>query len=274
VDDAIVVVENVERHITEGLSPREATRKAMDEVSSAVVAVGLVLTAVFVPTAFISGITGQFYRQFALPIPVSTPISAFNSLTLSPALCALLLQPHGARHDWFTRFMDVTFGWLFRRFNFVFGKSTDLYARGVARLLHLSAIALLAYVGLLALTYFGFQSVPTGFIPSQDKGYLAMMAQLPDAASLERTGQVVVRLGKIARDTPGVKATIDLAGLSPISLTSSPNAGTIFVILDDFEQRKKTGRTSNKIIAAIRRKCAAIQEAFIGVFPPPAVQGL
>jgi multidrug efflux pump len=274
VDDAIVVVENVERHIAEGLSPREATRKAMDEVSSAVVAVGLVLSAVFIPTAFISGITGQFYRQFALTIAVSTIISAFNSLTLSPALCAILLQPHGARHDWFTRLMDSTLGWFFAGFNRVFGRSTAVYSRGVGRLIHVSAIALLVYAGLLVLTYFGFKRVPTGFIPPQDKGYLAMMAQLPDAASLERTGEVVDRISKIARETDGVKATIDLAGLSPISLTASPNAGTIFVILDDFERRKKTGRSSNAIIADLRRKCAGIQEAFVGVFPPPAVQGL
>jgi multidrug efflux pump len=274
VDDAIVVVENVERHIAEGLAPREATRKAMDEVSSAVVAVGLVLSAVFIPTAFISGITGQFYRQFALTIAVSTLISAFNSLTLSPALCAILLQPHGERHDWFTRLLDKTLGWFFAGFNRVFRSSTAAYSRAVARLIHLSAVALAVYCGLLALTYFGFKKVPTGFIPSQDKGYLAMMAQLPDAASLERTGEVIDRISRIARDIPGVKATIDLAGLSPISLTASPNAGTVFVILDDFESRKKTGRTSNAIIADIRRKCAGIQEAFIGVFPPPAVQGL
>ncbi len=274
VDDAIVVVENVERHIANGLSPREATRKAMDEVSSAVVAVGLVLTAVFVPTAFISGITGQFYRQFALTIAVSTLISAFNSLTLSPALCAILLKPHGSRGDWFTRLMDRVMGWFFKLFNASFARGTAIYGRAVSRLIHLSAVALLVYGGLLTLTYFGFKTVPTGFIPPQDKGYLAMMAQLPDAASLERTGEVIDHLSKIARDTPGVKATIDLAGLSPISLTASPNAGTIFVILEDFEQRKKTGRTSEKIIADLRRQCAGIQEAFVGVFPPPAVQGL
>jgi multidrug efflux pump len=274
VDDAIVVVENVERHIAEGLSPRDATRKAMDEVSSAVVAVGLVLSAVFVPTAFISGITGQFYRQFALTIAVSTLISAFNSLTLSPALCAILLQPHGARHDWFARLMENTLGWFFAGFNRVFRSSTAAYSRAVGRLIHLSALALLVYAGLLALTYFGFRAVPTGFIPPQDKGYLAMMAQLPDAASLERTSAVIDHLSKIARDTPGVKATIDLAGLSPISLTASPNAGTIFVILEDFEVRKKTGRSSDIIVADIRRKCASIQEAFVGVFPPPSVQGL
>src|SRR5207249_731407 len=214
-------------------------RKAMDEVSSAVVAVGLVLSAVFIPTAFISGITGQFYRQFALTIAVSTLISAFNSLTLSPALCAILLQPRGARHDWLTRLLDRTLGWFFSGFNRVFRSSTEAYSRTVGRLLRLTVPVLVVYFGLLALTYFGFKNVPTGFIPPQDKGYIAMMAQLPDAASLERTGEVVDRISKIARETPGVKATIDLAGLSPISLTASPNAGTIFVILDDFAKRTK-----------------------------------
>src|SRR3989454_124546 len=155
VDDAIVVVENVERHIEEGMAPRDATRKAMDEVSSAVVAVGLVLSAVFIPTAFISGITGQFYRQFALTIAVSTLISAFNSLTLSPALCAILLQPRGARHDWFTRVLDRTLGWFFNGFNHVFTKGRDVYARAVSRLLHVSIAVLIVYFGLLGLTWLG-----------------------------------------------------------------------------------------------------------------------
>jgi multidrug efflux pump len=274
VDDAIVVVENVERNIELGLSPKEATHKAMDEVSGAVVAVGLVLAAVFVPTAFMSGITGQFYRQFALTIAISTVISAFNSLTLSPALCALLLQPHGARHDLVTRFLDRAFGWFFRGFNRAFSWTANTYASVVARLIRFAAVALLVYAGLLVLTYFGFKIVPSGFIPQQDKGYVAAMVQLPDAASLERTGDVVDRFSKIARETPGIKATIDLAGLSPISLTSSPNAGTIFIILDDFDERMKKGLTATKIVADLRRRLAVIQEAFCGVFPPPAVNGL
>src|SRR6185312_10035875 len=148
----------------------EATRKAMDEVSSAVVAVALVLSAVFIPTAFISGISGQFYRQFALTIAFSTLISAFNSLTLSPALCAILLHPHGRREDWFTRFMDATLGWFFRGFNRVFGKSTESYGRMVGRLIRVSGAVIVVYLGLIALTYFGFKTVPTGFIPQQDKG--------------------------------------------------------------------------------------------------------
>ena len=274
VDDAIVVVENVERNIDLGLSPPEATHKAMDEVSGAVVAVGLVLGAVFVPTAFISGITGQFYRQFALTIAISTLISAFNSLTLSPALCAILLRPHGDRGDWLTRALDRGLGWFFRGFNWTFEKSTALYSRIVGRLIRLSVAAIAVYLGLLGLTWLGFRTVPTGFIPPQDKGYIAMIAQLPDAASLQRTEAVVDEISKIARQTPGVKATIDLAGLSPISLTASPNAGTIFVILDDFDKRRSRGLSSPVIAAELRKRCGRIQEAFVGAFPPPAVQGL
>ena len=274
VDDAIVVVENVERHIAEGLAPREATRKAMDEVSSAVVAVGLVLSAVFVPTAFISGITGQFYRQFALTIAISTLISAFNSLTLSPAMCAILLHPHGARHDWFERLLARTLGWFFSGFNFVFGRSAAAYSRMVARLARVGVAAFVVYLGLLGLTYLGFTKVPTGFIPTQDKGYIAMYAQLPDAASLERTGAVIDQISKTAREIPGIKATIDLAGLNPITFATTPNVGTIFVILDEFHKRKKRSLSSDAIVAELRKRCGAIQEAFIGVFPPPAVQGL
>ena len=214
VDDAIVVVENVERNIELGLSPRDATRKAMDEVSGAVLAVGLVLSAVFIPTAFISGITGQFYRQFALTIAVSTVISTFNSLTLSPALCAILLKPHDSEHDWFTRFLNGAFGWFFKSFNHIFERSTNAYGRMVGGLIRFSAVALVVYACLLVLTYFGFNFVPTGFIPPQDKGYVVIIAQLPDAASLERTEAVVDHVSEVARKVPGVMATIDLAGLS------------------------------------------------------------
>ncbi|HMC27868.1 MAG TPA: efflux RND transporter permease subunit, partial [Verrucomicrobiae bacterium] len=274
VDDAIVVVENVERNIELGLEPHQATRKSMDEVSSAVVAVGLVLSAVFIPTAFISGITGQFYRQFALTIAVSTLISAFNSLTLSPALCAILLKPQHARADWLTRLLNAVFGWFFRGFNNVFGRSAAAYSRAVGRLIRVSAAAVLLYFGLLALTWFEFKRVPSGFIPQQDKGYIAMMAQLPDAASLERTGEVIDRISKIAREVPGVRATIDLAGLSPIGLTAAPNVGTIFVILDDFHKRGKASLGGEAIAAELQKRCAGIQEAYVGVFPPPAVNGL
>jgi len=274
VDDAIVVVENVERNLALGLSPRAATGKAMDEVSSAVVGVALVLSAVFIPTAFISGISGQFYRQFALTIAFSTLISAFNSLTLSPALCAILLQPHAEKKDFFARLLHSTVGWFFEKFNLVFGKCTTLYANLVARLLRASALVLVLYAGLIALTWYSFKHVPGGFIPPQDKGYMVIVVQLPDSASLERSDEVVDRISQIASSTPGIKATIDLAGLSAINLTASPNAGTIFVILDDFKDRTKQGLTSDAIGAELRKRLAGIQEGMVLVFAPPPVNGM
>lgn len=272
VDDAIVVVENVERNIALGLSPRAATGKAMDEVSGAVVAVALVLGAVFIPTAFIAGISGQFYRQFALTIAFSTLISAFNSLTLSPALCAILLQPHGARNDRVSRIIDATIGWFFKGFNRVFASSTAVYGHAVARLIRGSVVVLIIYLGFIALTGYSFQKVPSGFIPPQDKGYLVIAIQLPDSASLERSDEVVDRIAKIAGETPGVKASIDLAGLSPISLSASPNAGTVFVILDEFS--KRPGLTGDMIAANLRQKLAGIQEGMVFVFSPPPVNGM
>ncbi len=274
VDDAIVVVENVERNMGLGLSPRDATAKAMDEVSGAVVAVALVLAAVFVPTAFITGVSGQFYRQFALTIAFSTLISAFNSLTLSPALCAILLQPHGHRTDIFSRILNSSVGWFFNGFNTVFGRCTTAYSNVVRRLIGVSALVVIVYFGLIGLTWFTFQRVPTGFIPPQDKGYMAIAVQLPDSASLERTDAVVDRIGKICSETPGVKASIDLAGLSVISLSASPNSGTIFVILDGFEERTPKGLTGDVILADLRRRLAGISEGFVGVFPPPPVNGM
>ncbi len=274
VDDAIVVVENVERNIALGLSPPAATAKAMDEVSGAVIAVALVLCAVFIPTAFIAGISGQFYRQFALTIAFSTLISAFNSLTLSPALCAILLQPHGARRDLFSRIMDRTVGFFFKGFNTVFGAATNTYSRAVRGLVRVSAVVVIVYLGLIALTWLGFKKVPTGFIPPQDKGYLVVAVQLPDSASLERTDAIVDRLSKIVSDTPGVKASIDLAGLSPISLSASPNSGTVFVILDDYQKRTPLGLTGVVIADDLRKRLAGIQEGFVGVFAPPPVNGM
>ncbi len=214
VDDAIVVVENIEHHIADGLKPRDAARKAMDEVSGAVVAVALVLGAVFVPTAFMTGITGQFFRQFALTIAVSTAISALNSLTLSPALGAILLKPHGAEKDWFQKFLDGLLGWFFAGFNRVFKWSSNAYGNGVARLTRLAAIVLLVYAGLLALTALGFKVVPGGFLPTQDRGYGIGFCQLPDAASLDRTQEVVNKMAKIARETPGVLDTMEIAGFN------------------------------------------------------------
>ena len=190
VDDAIVVVEAVEHNIELGMQPKEATEKAMDQVGGAVVAIAVVLSAVFIPTAFITGITGQFYRQFALTIAVSTVISAFNSLTLSPALAGLLLKPRDAKRDPLTRLLDLVLGWFFRLFNKGFEASVKGYIWAVRRLLRFAAIALLVYVGFLVLTFFGFKAVPSGFIPTQDQGYLIVFAQLPDGASLQRAEEV------------------------------------------------------------------------------------
>ncbi len=204
VDDAIVVVEAVEHNIEEGMQPKEATRKAMDQVGGAVVAIAVVLSAVFIPTAFITGITGQFYRQFALTIAVSTLISAFNSLTLSPALAGLLLQPRNAKKDILTRTLDLFLGWFFRLFNRGFDATVKGYTWAVRRLLRFAAVALLVYVGFLVMTYFGFKIVPAGFIPSQDQGYLIAFAQLPDGASLQRSEEVRKQMSEIARKVPGI----------------------------------------------------------------------
>ena len=208
VDDAIVVVENVERNIALGLSPHAATYKAMDEVSGAVVAVGLVLCAVFVPTAFISGITGQFYRQFALTISFSTLLSAFNSLTLSPALAALILKPHKAEKDWLTKGVDFLLGWFFRLFNTGLEKVNAAYVATLRHVVRLSFAVLVVYAGLLVLTYFGFKRVPIGFIPQQDQGYLIAAVQLPDASSLDRTDAVLARMSAIGLKNPAVEGTL------------------------------------------------------------------
>ena len=204
VDDAIVVVENVERWLEQGVEPRKAARRAMDEVTGPIIAVALVLCAVFVPCTFLGGVSGQFFRQFAVTISVSTVISAFNSLTLSPALAALLLKPRSAAPDPPTRLLNFGFGWFFRAFNWLFGVGTDFYTRGVAGLLRVSAVVLLVYAGLLGLTYFEFTSAPTGFIPEQDAGYFLLTVQLPDAASVERTQKVMAHIDRLASVTlPG-----------------------------------------------------------------------
>ncbi len=208
VDDAIVVVENVDRWIEHGLSPRDAAYKAMEEVTPAVIAIAFGLTAVFVPVAFISGITGQFYRQFALTISFSTLLSAFNSLTLSPALAALILKPHAAKRDWLTRLIDLILGWFFHLFNRGLEKVNSGYVSILKHVVRLSIVVLAVYFGLIALTYFGFKTVPLGFIPQQDQGYLIAAVQLPDASSIDRTDAVVERLTAIASKIPGIHDTI------------------------------------------------------------------
>ncbi len=275
VDDAIVVVENVERNIGLGKSPVEATKQAMKEVTGPIIATALVLCAVFIPTAFISGLTGQFYQQFALTIAISTVISAFNSLTLSPALAAALLRSHDAPKDGFSRLLDKLFGgWLFTPFNRVFERASHGYVGAVKRILRGSGIALVVYVGLVGLGYMGFASTPTGFVPPQDKQYLVAFAQLPDAATLDRTEDVIKRMSQIASEHPGVENTVAFPGLSINGFTNSPNSGIVFTPLKPFDERKDPALSANAIAADLNGQFAQIQDAFIAIFPPPPVQGL
>jgi len=274
VDDAIVVVENVERNIGSGLSPRDATRKAMSEVTRPIIAITVVLAAVFIPSAFVAGINGQFYKQFALTITASTLISAFNSLTLSPALAAMLLKPHGTAPDRLTRAINFCFGSFFRLFNRVFVKTSQFYANVVRRLLRFSLIAGLLYLALLSFTGYEFNITPAGFIPMQDKGYLVVFAQLPEAASLERTNQVVKRASEILLEQPGVEGAVAFPGFSVVSGANTSNAGTIFAPLKPFEERAANGLSAQRILAELQPKMGGIREAFIGVFPPPPILGL
>jgi multidrug efflux pump len=274
VDDAIVVVENVERHIAAGLKPIDATRQAMREVTGPIVATALVLCAVFVPTAFISGLTGQFYKQFAITIAISTVISAFNSLTLSPALSALLLQPHDAPPDRLTVLLNRALGGFFRPFNRLFARFSNRYVGGVARVLRAGGIALLIYGGLVGVTYLGFAHTPTGFIPSQDKQYLVGFAQLPDAATLDRTDAVIRRMSDIALQQPGVDHAVAFPGLSINGFTNSPNSGIVFVTLKPFDERKSKDLSAAAIAMALNQKFSQIQQAYIAMFPPPPVSGL
>ncbi|MGP0069366.1 MAG: efflux RND transporter permease subunit [Isosphaeraceae bacterium] len=334
VDDAIVVVEAVEHHIEHGMNPRDATITAMEQVSSPVIAVGLVLTAVFIPCAFISGITGQFYRQFALTIATSTIISAFNSLTLSPALAALLLKPRikgvfqalpwpafvvaggwagyvllgpellamatarGLHLPWQTPAPELTaslaglalgllvgwlvsgpinrlLGWTFYLFNLMFDAATNVYTRMVGVLLRVSVLVLLLYGGLLGLTYWGFTRTPTGFIPSQDKGYLLVNVQLPDSSSLERTQQVMSQVEAITGQTPGVAHTLAMAGQSILMNANAPNFGAMYVMLEDFHHRAAEKLTGPVIAARLQARLQAeIREGLVNVFEAPPVDGL
>jgi multidrug efflux pump len=275
VDDAIVVVEAVEHHIEEGMKPRAAAFKAMEEVSGPVIAVALVLSAVFVPCAFISGITGQFFKQFALTIAVSTIISAFNSLTLSPALAAILLQPTDAKRDWVGRTLDFLLGWFFRLFNWGFGHTTTIYTRMVGMAMRVSLIVLVVYGGLLITTWWGFNQLPTGYIPNQDQGRLYMAVQLPDSSSLERSQQVVDKASKIALETPGCVHTIAIAGQSFTLSANGSNFGNLFVTLDEFNKRRDPSLSSDAIANQLRKRLAAeIPEAVIKVIGPPPVSGL
>ena len=274
VDDAIVVVENVERNIALGLTPSEATRKAMREVTGPIVSTALVLCAVFIPTAFISGLTGQFYRQFALTIAISTVISAFNSLTLSPALAAVLLRSHDAPKDRFEIAIERALGWLFRPFNRGFAWLSHSYVGGVSRVLGRSSIALIIYGVLIGFTLLAFARTPGGFVPQQDKLYLIAIAQLPDASTIDRTEAVIRKMSDIIIHQPGVKHAVAFPGLSVNGLVNSPNAGAIFIPLEGFDKRRSKDLSVAAIAASLNQKFAAIPEATIAVFPPPPVQGL
>jgi multidrug efflux pump len=274
VDDAIVVVENVERNISEGLSPLDATYRAMQEVSGPIIAIALTLVAVFVPLAFMTGLTGQFYKQFAMTIAISTVISAFNSLTLSPALAAMLLKGHDAKPDTLTRAMNALFGGFFARFNRFFNRSSENYGRGVSGMIQRKGTAMGVYAVLLGATVGLSYLVPGGFVPAQDKQYLISFAQLPSGASLDRTEDVIRRMGDIALAQPGVENAVAFPGLSINGFTNSSSAGIVFATLKPFDERRSATLSAGAIAAELNGKFAAIQDAYIAVFPPPPVMGL
>jgi len=274
VDDAIVVVENIERKIEQGLNPKAAAHAAMGEVTRPIISIALVLCAVFVPVAFVSGLTGQFYRQFGITIAASTLISTFNSLTLSPALAALLLKPRNAQPDVFQRGINKVMGGFFRLFNRGFERASVSYGHGVRRLTAIRAVVLGVFAILLAGTWGIFQLVPGGFIPAQDKQYLIGIVQLPDAASLDRTEKVVRRISALAKETPGVDHVIGFSGLSVQGFVNLNNAAVLFFPLKSFDQRTTKNLSAGAIAQALNRKFSAIQDAVIFAVPPPPVQGL
>ena len=271
VDDAIVVVENVERHIEHGATPLEAAHLAMKEVSGPIIAIALVLCAVFVPMAFLTGVTGQFYKQFAVTIAISTVISAINSLTLSPALAAKLLKSHDAPKDGPSRLIDRLFGWLFRPFNRFFNRSSQRYEGAVSRALGKRGAVFAVYVVLLIGAGAMFKAVPAGFIPVQDKLYLIAGVKMPEGASIERTDAVLKKMAKLAMEVEGVQDEIAFPGLNPLQFTNTPNSGVVFFNLKPFGERKNS---AEQITAELNQKFAGIQEGFTFAFMPPPIQGL
>ncbi|WP_321286558.1 efflux RND transporter permease subunit [Alcaligenes phenolicus] len=276
VDDAIVVVENVERHMALGESPKQAAFKAMDEVTGPIIAITSVLAAVFIPSAFLSGLQGEFYRQFALTIVISTILSAINSLTLSPALAAILLKPHNnkARPDWLTRLIDALFGGFFRLFNRFFDRAASSYVGTVRRAVRGSAIVLVLYAGFVGLTWLGFHQVPNGFVPAQDKYFLVGIAQLPSGASLDRTEAVVKQMSDIALAEPGVESVVAFPGLSVNGPVNVPNSALMFAMLKPFDERQDPSLSANAIAGKLMGKFSQIPDGFLGIFPPPPVPGL
>ncbi|ULH13039.1 multidrug efflux RND transporter permease subunit SdeB [Serratia marcescens] len=271
VDDAIVVVENVERNIEEGLSPLAAAHQAMREVSGPIIAIAVVLCAVFVPMAFLSGVTGQFYKQFAVTIAISTVISAINSLTLSPALAARLLKPHGAQKDLPSRLIDRLFGWLFRPFNRFFASGSQRYQRGVSRVLGRRGAVFVVYLLLLAAAGVMFKTVPGGFIPTQDKLYLIGGVKMPEGASLERTDAVIRKMSAIGLSVDGVTDAVAFPGLNALQFTNTPNTGTVFFALESLSTRT---RTAAQINAEINARISQIQEGFAFSIMPPPILGI
>jgi HAE1 family hydrophobic/amphiphilic exporter-1 len=274
VDDAIVVVENVERNLRQGLAPREAAHRTMDEVGGALVAIALVLTAVFVPAAFVAGITGQFFRQFAVTIATATVISCLVSLTLSPALCALLFRPHDAHAAPPAGVAGRAAARFFGGFNRGFERVSAGYGTLTARLLRTTVLVLAVYGGLVALMAVQFGRAPTGFIPQQDQGYLITVIQLPPGASLARTDAVVRRATRMLLETPGVAHAVPFAGFDGGTFTNASNAGTIFAALKPFDERVAAGLTGDRVRADLNRRLLAIQDAFVITIPPPTVRGL
>ncbi len=271
VDDAIVVVENVERNIEEGLSPLAAAHQAMREVSGPIIAIAVVLCAVFVPMAFLSGVTGQFYKQFAVTIAISTVISAINSLTLSPALAARLLKPHGAPKDMPSRLIDRLFGWLFRPFNRFFASGSQRYQHGVSRVLGRRGAVFVVYLLLLAAAGVMFKTVPGGFIPTQDKLYLIGGVKMPEGASLERTDAVIRKMSAIGMSVDGVTDAVAFPGLNALQFTNTPNTGTVFFALESLSTRT---RTAAQINAEINARISQIQEGFAFSIMPPPILGI
>ena len=275
VDDAIVVVENVERNIEEGKNARDATFQAMKEVTGPIIATSLVLGGVFIPIAFISGLTGQFYKQFALTIAIATFISTFNSLTLSPAMSALLLRKKDAPKDKLSKIIDFAFGWFFAIFNKVFGKFQHLYSWGICRFITRRLVIMtILYALFLGATWGSFGLVPQGFVPAQDKKYLIGIAQLPAGSTLEHTEDVMRQMGDIALATPGVEGAVQFPGLSINGFANSPNSGIVFLPLDEFDKRTTPNLSAFAITQALQQKYGAIDDAFVAVFPPPPVRGL
>ncbi len=263
VDDAIVVVENAARHIEEGLPPKPATIKAMSEVLGPIIGITLVLMSVFLPSAFMSGITGQLYQQFALTIAATALISAINAVTLKPAQCALWLRPHSGRKNFFTRWFDKVYGWL-----------EAVYAAVVRRIVKISLLMMLLFAGLMVLTVWWYQRVPTGFIPTEDQGYGFVLVQLPDAASQDRTKTVMRRIDKILENTEGIEDWVTIGGLSILDNSSAPNTGTLFVTFSPLEERLKKGLTLDVLLGNLRSQLGTIQDAVVFPFAPPAIRGL